>query len=141
MDHVVFVSRSGKELEKLFSGERTMILRGSQGKKVPYGKINTGDNLFFATGNGRNVVKGTAVVTDVFDTPKLAPEEVVETLSENECKLCLSEDEREKWSGKKYLTLVEVENSSPIVPFTIAAHGSGENDDWVVIDDIDDITE
>ncbi len=49
-----------------------MLVRGSLGKKLPYGKVSVGDRLFFATGNSsRNVVKAAASAGDVFDSPKL----------------------------------------------------------------------
>lgn len=140
MDHVVFVSRANKELDLILGG-RTMIIRGSLGKKVPYGRVNTGDRLFFATGNGTNVVKATASVLNAIDTPKLAADEVTDLLSQHKGQLALTDAELDKWSKKKYMTLLEIEGVSPVVPFTINAYGSGEDDDWVVLDDIDEIIE
>ena len=72
MDHVVYVSKATKELDGLLSGGRSMLVRGSLGKKVPYGRVSEGDQLFFATGSGRNVVKAKAEVTSVFDSEKLS---------------------------------------------------------------------
>ncbi len=46
-----------------------------------------------------------------------------------------------KWSVKKYLTLIELEEINPVVPFTIAARGNGDDDDWIVLDNIDEIIE
>ncbi|MGA9138771.1 MAG: hypothetical protein WBZ29_01000 [Methanocella sp.] len=142
MDHVVYVSRSLKELDKLIAGGRTMLVRGSIGKKLPYGKVSAGDRLFFATGNSsRNVVKAAASAGDVFDSPKLTGVEPECLLADNAGKLLLSDVEMAKWSIKKYLTLIELEGVNPVVPFTIAARGSGEDDDWIVLDNIDEIIE
>ncbi len=142
MDHVVYVSRSLKELDRLFAGDRTMLVRGSFGKKTPYGKVRKGDRLFFATGNSsRNVVKAAAAAGDVYDSQKLAGIEPECLLAEHAGALQLSDGEMAKWSVKKFLTLIELKDLSPIVPFTIAARGSGEADDWIVLDNIDEVIE
>jgi hypothetical protein len=142
MDHVVYVSRSFKELDKLIAGGRSMLVRGSIGKKLPYGKVSAGDRLFFATGNSsRNVVKAAASAGDVFDSPKLTGIEPECLLADHASHLQLSDVEMAKWSVKKYLTLIKLEDLSPVVPFTIAARGNGEDDDWIVLDNIDEIIE
>ena len=142
MDHVVYVSRSFKELDKLIAGGRSMLVRGSIGKKLPYGKVSAGDRLFFATGNSsRNVVKAAASAGDVFDSPKLTGIEPECLLADHAGKLQLSDVEMAKWSVKKYLTLIELEEINPVVPFTIAARGNGDDDDWIMLDNIDEIIE
>ncbi|OPY28732.1 MAG: hypothetical protein A4E28_01342 [Methanocella sp. PtaU1.Bin125] len=142
MDHVVYVSRSLKELDKLIAGGRSMLVRGSTGKKVPYGKVNAGDRLFFATGNStRNVVKAAASAGEVYDSPKLSGIEPECLLAGHASELQLSDVEMAKWSVKKYLTLIALQDFSPIVPFSIAARGDGETDDWIVLDNIDEIIE
>ncbi|HMK46112.1 MAG TPA: hypothetical protein VK436_05755 [Methanocella sp.] len=141
MDHIVFITKSSLELKELLAGERSMIVRGSLGKRVPYGRVNAGDMLFFAIGNGRNIVRATAMVSDIIDTPKLTPEENTSIIASHRKKLKLSDEERKKLFGKKYLSLIEISGINPVVPFTVVAHGSGENDDWTVLKDIDEIIE
>lgn len=36
MDHVVYLYAQAKELELLFSGQKTMIIRGATGRKPPH---------------------------------------------------------------------------------------------------------
>jgi hypothetical protein len=142
MDHVVYVSRAAKEMDRLLTGGRTMLVRGSFGKKVPYGRVNEGDRLFFATGNSsRNVVKAKAEVCSVLDSEKLTGIEPECLLAEHADQLQLSDVEMGKWSGKRFLTLIGIDDFNPVVPFTIAARGSGEDDDWIVLDNIDEIIE
>jgi hypothetical protein len=135
MDHVVFVSRAYREMDRLLSGDRTMIVRGSLGRRLPYGKVGPGDMLFFATGNGRNVVKATAGVQNVLETQMLSGGEASALLERYKGQLSLADAEADKWSRKKYLTLVEIDRVSPVVPFTIDARG--DEDDWLALDDID----
>jgi hypothetical protein len=47
MDHVVYVDAKAKELEELIAGTKTMIIRGATGRKLPYGRVNMGDILYF----------------------------------------------------------------------------------------------
>jgi hypothetical protein len=142
MDHVVYINRSYQELDKLITGCRTMLVRGSTGKKVPYGRVNEGDRLFFATGNStRNVVKAAAAVDSVYDSEKLSGIEPECLIAEHMDKLQLTEVEMGKWSQKKYLTLIGIADTSPVVPFTISVRGNGETDDWIVVDNIDEIIE
>jgi hypothetical protein len=141
MDHVVYVTRSSKELEGLFDGGRSVIVRGSRGRKVPYGCVAGGDRLFFATGTGRNVVKAAAAVDTVYDSPPLSGIEPECLIAEHMGKLRLTDVEMTKWSQKKFLTLIGVSEFCPVVPFTIAARGSGEADDWLVLGNIDEVIE
>lgn len=141
MDHVVYVSKVTKELDRLLSGDRTMLVRGSRGGRVPYRSVSEGDRLFFATGRGRNVVMAKAEVSSVFDSGRLSGIEPECLLAGYADRLQLSDIEMGKWSGKRFLTLIGIDGFSPVVPFTIAAHGSGEDDDWIVLDDIDEIIE
>lgn len=39
MDHVVYLDAKEKELNKLLSGQKTMIIRGAAGRKMPYGRV------------------------------------------------------------------------------------------------------
>jgi hypothetical protein len=142
MDHIVFVTRSSAELKELLAGERSAIARGSLGKRAPYGKVSAGDMLFFATGNGTNRVKATAVVREVYDSTKLTPEQSESLIQDHSERLQLhNNDEKSKLGKKKYLTFIDVADVNPVVPFTVATYGSGEDDDWEVLDNIDSVIE
>ncbi len=49
MDHVVYLDAKSNEFEKLRDGSKTMIIRGAAGRKLPYGRVNRGDVLYFIT--------------------------------------------------------------------------------------------
>jgi hypothetical protein len=40
MDHVVYLDASAKELDLLLSAEKTMMIRGATGRKLPYRTIS-----------------------------------------------------------------------------------------------------
>ena len=67
MDHVVYLDVKANELENLISGEKSMIIRGAAGRKVPYGKVNAGDILYFIKNNAEGEIKARGVVSSVFN--------------------------------------------------------------------------
>ncbi len=62
MDHVVYLDSSAKELENLLAGKKTMVIRGAAGRKMPYGRVNVNDILYFINNNGEGMVRGQARV-------------------------------------------------------------------------------
>jgi len=47
MDHVVYLDTKANELVSLLDGKKTMIIRGATGRKLPYGRVNQSDTLYF----------------------------------------------------------------------------------------------
>lgn len=70
MDHVVYVEAKAKEMEKLIDGSKTMLIRGAAGRKLPYGRVNSSDVLYFINNNAEGVVKAKARVKSVFNSEK-----------------------------------------------------------------------
>ena len=57
MDHIVYLDVESDELWELLSGDKTMIIRGVAGRKVPYGCVGIGDDLYFVNNNGEGLVR------------------------------------------------------------------------------------
>ena len=47
MDHVVYLDHKARELENLKNGKKSMIIRGAMGRKMPYGRVDKEDVLYF----------------------------------------------------------------------------------------------
>ena len=47
MNHVIYLDAKANEMEKLLTGQKTMIIRGAAGRKIPYGQVNKEDILYF----------------------------------------------------------------------------------------------
>src|SRR5512135_2522317 len=103
MDHVVYVDTKARELEKLLAGEKTMIVRGATGRKLPYGRVEPGDCLFFMENNGEGLVCARATVNTVSNSEKLSEEQSIALLRRNRSKLKLTPEQTKRWSGKRYL--------------------------------------
>lgn len=136
MDHVVYLDAKASELDSLLSGKKTMIIRGAMGRKMPYGRVNVNDILFFINNNAEGQVKAKGVVKTVFNSEKMSPEESVQLINDNQDKLCLSDLQCKKWMGKRYLILIDVYQIEKIEPFLIDKSNYGNMDDWLPVEDI-----
>lgn len=139
MDHVVYVDAKSNEMEKLISGDKTMIIRGAAGRKLPHGRVYVGDNLYFINNNGEGEVKASGVVKFVFNSDKMSEEESISLVEGNQAKLKLTDKEFKKWAGKRYIVLIEVEKVRSITPFAIDKSQYGNMDDWLPVGEINSV--
>jgi len=138
MDHVVYLDAKSKELENLVKGEKSMIIRGAAGRKIPHGKVNEGDVLYFINNNGEGKVKARGVVSSVLNSEKLSVEESFETIIRHQDRLQLPDRQFEKWAGKRYLVLVGIDEIREIEPFRIDKSQFTNMDDWLPVGTIDE---
>lgn len=96
MNHVVYIDAKSNELDNLLRGNKSMIIRGGMGRKVPYGKVTEG------------VIKAKGVASSVFDSPKMTKDESIALVNEYQDKLQLTDRQFHKWAGKRYIVLTEV---------------------------------
>lgn len=139
MVHLVYCDNAGKkgekELDKIMSGEKTMVVRGAAGRKIPHSRVFEGERLYFME-KGSASITATALVKNVQNYVKLTDEESAKILAGNQDKLCLSEKQSERWR-KKCLCLVEFENVKELSP--LAFDHQGNMDDWLIIERIEDV--
>lgn len=139
MDHVVYVDTKARELEKLLAGEKSMIVRGATGRKLPYGRVQPGDRLYFIQNNADGIVRACAFVKEVFNSEKLTQEQSVNLLETNQGKLLLTPAQIKRWSGKRYIVLIELKEVQSIEPFAIDRSGYGNMDDWLLAEAIENV--
>jgi len=139
MDHVVYLDAKEKELNKLVSGEKTMIIRGAAGRKLPHGRVYPGEALWFIENSGDGLVRCSATVKKVFNSEKLTGQESLDLILENQPKLSLTPNQIKRWGNKRYLVLIEVENLREITPFSIDRSSYSNMDDWLPVDNIESI--
>jgi hypothetical protein len=134
-EHLVYLNSKAKELEKLLNNEKTMIIRGANGKKCPLGgraKIN--DIVYFVETGGDMLVTHKAIISNVVESYKMTPEETIAFIKKYEKQLNLSEEQYERWSVKKCLAVYEITNIEAITPFKY--NRQNNMDDWIITDDI-----
>jgi hypothetical protein len=137
MDHVVYLDAKAKELHKLLHEGKSMIIRGATGRKMPYGRVKTGDRLFFIENDGSGLVKAEALVASVFNSEKMTKDDSVTLVERNMEQLQLSQKQLKRWAGKRYLVLIEIEKVKESAPFPIDRSDYGNMDDWLPVGSID----
>jgi hypothetical protein len=138
MDHVVYLDAKARELENLILGNKSMIIRGASGRKLPYGRVNEGDTLYFINNNGEGEVKARGIVSSVFNSEELSKEESFETIIRNQDKLQLPDKQFDKLAGKRYLVLIGMDDIEEIEPFRIDKSNFTNMDDWIPVGKIED---
>ncbi len=136
MDHVVYMDTGEGELKKLLNGSKRMIIRGANGRKLPYGRVQAGDRLFFIQNDGKCEVRASAKVTMVINSDKLSEEEARQLIDVNQEKLLLSQAQIKRWVGKRYLVLIGIDGVSSEPSFVIDRSEYGNMDDWLPVGDI-----
>lgn len=137
-EHLVYLNKEGKELEKLLKGEKTMIIRGAAGKKSPLGgRARVGDITYFVETGGDLTITHKGMISKVVESEKMTTEESIEFIKQYEKELNLSKKQYERWAGKKYLAVFEISNLEEIEPFKY--NREKNMDDWIITDDINKI--
>ena len=139
MDHIVYLDAKAKELDHFLSGTKTMIIRGAMGRKMPYGKVFSGDVLFFMENKGDGLVKAKAVVEDVFTSGQLSREESEAVVESHQPRLMLNPGMKKRFAGKRYLVLISVKDFQPVEPFGIDRSAYGNMDDWLPVENVDHV--
>lgn len=135
MVHLVYCDDKEKVLEKILTGTKTMVIRAAAGRKIPHSRVFEGETLYFMK-KGTNKITATAIVSGVQNYVKLADDEIVKILANNQDKLNLSEKQKERWH-KKCMCLVKFKDVKEISPLDFD-HQSNM-DDWLIVEKIEDI--
>jgi hypothetical protein len=106
---------------------------------LPYGRVQPGDRLFFIQNKGDGMVRGSAFVSEVFNSEQLTKEQSAVLLKNNRCMLNLTAEQTKRWSGKRYLVLISVVDVHAIKPFPIDRSSYGNMDDWLPVGMIESV--
>lgn len=139
MDHVVYVDKKSGDLEKLLAGSARMIVRGAAGRKMPYGRVQPGDRLFFIQNDGKCLVRACASVASVVNSAPLSADESRQMIEDNLEQLQLTPAQVKRWAGKRYLVLISLDKVTPVSPFVIDRSAYGNMDDWLPVGDIEQV--
>ena len=137
-EHLVYLNKEGKELQKLLAGEKNAIIRGAAGRKSPLGgRAKVGDRVYFVETGGDLLVTHRGMIENVIETEKMTPEESQQFVEQHQSELNLSKKQMERWAGKKFLASYRIAELEAIEPFT---YQRGKNmDDWVITSSIEEI--
>lgn len=136
MVHLVYCDDKEKVLEKILSGEKTMVIRAAAGRKIPHSRVFEGEKLYFMK-KGTSKISAAAEVKSVQNFVKLTEEQIDDVLDKNADKLNLSEKQRLRWH-KKCICLTEFQNVEEIIT-PLEFERQGNMDDWLILEKIEDV--
>ena len=136
MVHLVYCDDKEKVLEKILSGEKTMVIRAAAGRKIPHSRVFEGEKLYFMK-KGTSKISAMAEVKSVQNFVKLTEEQIDDVMDKNADKLNLSEKQRLRWH-KKCICLTEFQNVEEITP-PLEFERQGNMDDWLILEKIEDV--
>lgn len=135
MVHLAYCDNVSKELSKILSGEKTMVIRGAAGRKIPHSRVFEDEIIYFME-KGSKKISAKGIITNILNYSKLSDEEITNVIESNNNKLILTDKQKERWH-KKFLCLVEFGNVEAIEPLDFD-HQSNM-DDWLIIEKIEDV--
>jgi hypothetical protein len=138
MDHIVYLNSKAGELKNLIAGNKSMIIRAAEGRRLPYGRVSRGDTLFFINNNGEGKIKAKGTVSSVLNSGKLTIEESFETIIRNQDRLQLPDDQFAGIAGKRYLVIIGVIDIQEIVPLSFNKTDFMNTDDWITVGNIEE---
>lgn len=137
-EHLVYLNHKAKELEKLLNKEKSMVIRGAAGRKVPLGgRAKVDDIVYFVETGGDLMVTHRGIISQVVESEKMTPDESVAFVEKYEKELNLSKDQYKRWAGKKFLAVYEIDKLEAIEPFKYRREKN--MDDWIITDNIEAI--
>jgi hypothetical protein len=139
MDHVVYLDAVAKEMVNILAGKKNMILRGATGRKMPYGRVEAGDMLYFLNNDAEGLVKARATVTSVLNSDALTEDGSLQLINEHLAGLQLTEKQLKRWGGKRYLVLIRIEIAEEVKPFRVDKSAYGNMDDWLPVGKIESV--
>ena len=137
MDHLAILSKEGKLLGKILSGEKTIESRWYKSKKTPYQNIAAGEVVYFKE-SGAPVTARARVATVLF-FDKLDEDKMRTIFQEYGVGLGVQISYMEKMKDKKFCTLVFLEKVERITPFQVDKKGFGLMAAWITVDKIEKI--
>lgn len=141
MDHIAIMNKSWGLIPKILDGRKTIESRWSKNKAVPFGKVKTGDIVYFK--NSAELVTAKALVTKVESFENLNPKRVKWVLEKygGDGGIAATDIPATiEWAkDKKYLTLIYLANPKRVEPFNINKKGFGSGTAWISVGDIDTI--
>ena len=135
MVHLVYCDNKEKELDKILSGEKTMVVRGAAGKKIPHSRVEEGETLYFME-KGSGMITATAIVDSVENHAKLSDAAIKDALEQHQPRLRLTEKQKARWR-KKCLVFVGFRDAGKIG--SLAYDHPGGMEDWLILDHIEDV--
>lgn len=141
MEHIAIMKKSWGLTEKILTGEKTVESRWYKSKYTPWGRIKSGDTIYFKDSSEPITIKARVIKVLQFDN--LDSKKIGQILTKyGKADLGTNHimpEIREYTHGKNYCILVFFNNVKKIGPFYINKTGFGSMSAWIIIDNINKI--
>jgi ASC-1-like (ASCH) protein len=138
MDHVAIMRKSWGLISKIISGKKIIESRWYKNKTAPWGKIKSGDTIYFKNAGEPITLK--AGVKKVISFENLNPIKVEKILKNFGKDDGIDRKNMEQYihlfKDKKYCLLVFLNNTCQIKPFEINKQGFGTMAAWITVKNI-----
>lgn len=138
MEHLAIMKKSWGLTQKIISGRKTIESRWYKNRYAPWGKIKTGEIIYFKNSGEAVTIKATVnKVIEFSDLNPLTVQDILDKYGEDDG---IEEDQIEKYfqlfKEKKYCLLIYLKNPQKIVPFDIDKTGYGSMSAWITVDSV-----
>jgi len=141
MEHVAIMRKSWGLTSKILTGEKKIESRWYKTKYAPWGRIKSGEIVYFKDSGEPITVK--TEVEKVIQFSDLTPKKVKQILDKYGKADGLGIDEIPKFfemfKDKKYCVLIFLKTPQKIEPFEIDKAGFGAMSSWLVAEDVNKI--
>lgn len=137
MEHLAILTKKGKLLAKILSGEKTIESRWYKFKKTPYQNIFVNDIIYFKESG--NPVTAKAKVSKVLFFDELNEKKIKNILKEYGERICVPMSYAEKLEGKNVCTLIFINEVQSVKQFDIDKTDYGLMTAWITVEDINSI--
>jgi ASC-1-like (ASCH) protein len=141
MDHLAIMRKSWGLLPKILAGEKTIESRWYKNRPAPWGKIKTGDRIYFK--NSGEGVTVSVSVRKVVQFENLNQERVMNILEKYGRVDGIEDKEIEKYfnlfKNKRHCILIFLGKPQKFEPFEISKTGFGIMAAWISVENIADI--
>lgn len=140
MTHLVYINQYDDEIEKLRSGQKTMVITCGLCRKPSRQHIQIGDIIVFTEKQSdKTVLRGEAVVQQVFVSGKLSKEESLNLVESYNDKLLFTAEQKKRYKHKQFLVLVSISNFQELYIQLKNGFDTKSNSTWIPINDINSI--
>jgi len=141
MEHLAIMRKSWGLTKKILSGEKKIESRWYKSKYPPWGKIRSGEIVYFKDSGEPVSIK--AEVKKVLQFSDLTHDKIQKILNEygKEDGITIEEIPKffEMFKDKRYCMLIFLKNPQKIEPFKVDKKGFGIMSAWIAIDSIEKI--
>lgn len=141
MTHIAIMQKSWKLIPQILNGKKTVESRWYKNKVAPWGKIKTGDTVYFKNTGEKVSAKAQISTVEQFENIdevkrlEILRKYALADLGSNE----ISQAVNDYTLNKNYCLIIHLKNPQTVKPFAISKKGFGAMSAWICVEDIEQV--